>query len=126
MTTTAGLLGIMGVSCKHQGSIIQLPPIALDVRFGCNGFEAVMIYAVAVIAFPASWRRKVMGIIAGFGAIQVINILRIGALAYVGIHFNDLFEYIHIYVAQGIMIAISLGVFFVYLTYAGTPGKAPV
>jgi len=39
-------------------------------------------------------------------------------LAYSGIHFRRLFEYIHIYVAQGLMIAISLGIFFIYLYYA--------
>lgn len=115
---TSKVLGIMGIPCTYQGSIIQLPSISLDVRFGCNGLEAVMIYSVAVIAFPATWKKKILGIVAGFIIIQVINILRIASLAYSGIHFGRLFEYIHIYVAQGLMIAISLGVFFIYLHYA--------
>lgn len=115
---TSKILGIVNIPCTFQGSIIQLPAIALDVRFGCNGLEAVMIYSVAVIAFPAAWKKKILGIVAGFIIIQVINILRIASLAYSGIHFRRLFEYIHIYVAQGLMIAISLGVFFIYLHYA--------
>ena len=115
---TAKVLGILSIPCTYQGSIIQLPSISLDVKFGCNGLEAVMIYSVAVIAFPSSWKKKLIGISAGFLIIQVVNVLRIAALGYSGIHFKSLFEYIHIYVAQGIMIAVALGVFFLYLNYA--------
>ena len=121
---TAKILGIAGIPCIYKDSIIQMPSIALDVRFGCNGLEAVMIYSVAVIAFPSSWHKKLIGIIAGFLILQVINILRIAALAYSGIYLDGLFEYIHIYVAQGIMIAISLSIFFIYLNYARKTSRA--
>lgn len=115
---TSKVLGSMGIKCTYQGSIINLPSLSLDVRFGCNGLEAVMIYSVAIIAFPSTRMKKVIGIGAGFVAIQAINILRIAGLAYSGIHFKSLFEYIHIYVAQGMMIAVSLGMFFLYLHYS--------
>jgi exosortase H (IPTLxxWG-CTERM-specific) len=123
---TSKILEVLTIPSTYQGSVIKLPSIALDVRFGCNGLEAVMIYSVAVIAFPASWKDKLMGILGGFLVIQVINILRISSLAYSAIHFKDLFEYIHIYIAQGMMIAVSLGVFFIYLKYAKTSQKANV
>ena len=38
-----------------------------------------------------------------------------------GGNFKNLFEYIHVYVAQGIMIAVSLVIFFVYINYAQRP-----
>jgi exosortase H (IPTLxxWG-CTERM-specific) len=123
---TSKILEVLTIPSTYQGSVIKLPSIALDVRFGCNGLEAVMIYSVAVIAFPASWKDKLMGILGGFLVIQVINILRISSLAYSAIHFKNLFEYIHIYIAQGMMIAVSLGVFFIYLNYAKTSQKANV
>jgi len=112
------VLGLVGIPCTYKESIINLPGITLDVKFGCNGLEVVMIYSVAVVAFPATWKRKTLGILAGFLVLQVINILRIVALAYSGVHFKNLFEYIHVYVAQGIMIAVSLVIFFVYIDYA--------
>jgi exosortase H (IPTLxxWG-CTERM-specific) len=120
------ILEILGIPTSYQGSVIKLPSIALDVRFGCNGLEAVMIYAVAVMAFPTPWKSKLMGIAGGFVAIQVINILRIASLAYSAIHFKSLFEYIHIYVAQGLMIAVSLGIFFIYLNYAKSSQQANI
>jgi len=123
---TSGILETLCISSNYQGSVIKLPSIALDVRFGCNGLEAVMIYAVAVMAFPAPWKNKLMGIVGGFVAIQVINILRIASLAFSAIHFKSLFEYIHIYVAQGLMIAVSLGIFFIYLNYAKSSQQANI
>ncbi|MFH0994350.1 MAG: exosortase H [Pseudomonadota bacterium] len=120
---TASLLSVIGIASTCRGSIIELFSISLDVKFGCNGLEAVMIYSVAVIAFPASWKKKLIGIAAGFVVIQIVNILRIVGLAYFGVHARNLFEYIHTYIAQGMMIAISLGVFFIYLNYVKSTEK---
>jgi exosortase/archaeosortase family protein len=114
---TSKVLGFLSIPASFQGSLIRLPSITLDVQFGCNGLEAVMIYSVAVLAFPSAWKRKLYAILAGFIIIQAINILRIAGLAYSGVHFRNVFEYIHVYVAQGIMIAVALGIFFIYLNY---------
>lgn len=117
---TSKLLGVLNIPCTYQGSIINLPSISLDIKFGCNGLEAVMIYSVAVVAFPSTLKNKLIGIMAGFAVIQVVNILRIASLAYSGTHFRGFFEIIHIYIAQGMMIAVSLAIFFLYLHYART------
>jgi exosortase/archaeosortase family protein len=115
---TSWVLGALQMPCSVNGSLINLPAISLDVRFGCNGLEAVMIYSVAVIAFPAPWEKKTRGILTGFVLLQVANIIRIAGLAYAGTHFGSLFEYAHVYVAQGLMVALALGIFFGYLYYA--------
>ena len=120
---TSDILTALHIPSTCNGSIIHLPSISLDVRFGCNGLEAVMIYSVAVLAFPAPWKKKFYGIVAGFLIIQAINIVRIVGLAYAGVYFQNIFHYIHIYVAQGIMIAIALGTFFLYLAFTKTDGK---
>ncbi len=114
---TAKILEIFGVASTYDGSLINLPSISLDVEFGCNGLEAVMIYTVAVLTFPATWKNRLIGFVAGFLVIQVLNLIRIVALAYAGVYHRDLFDLIHIYVAQGVMIAVALGTFVLYLTY---------
>ncbi|MEM7009117.1 MAG: exosortase H [Thermodesulfobacteriota bacterium] len=123
---TAKILELFGINSTYNGTLINLPSITLDVAFGCNGLEAVMIYTVAVLTFPASWKDKIFGIVGGFLVIQVLNLIRIVALAYAGVYHRDLFELIHIYVAQGVMIAVALGTFVLYLSYLshGQPTKA--
>ncbi len=121
---TAWLIGLFNIPVTVDGSILRLPSISLDVRFGCNGLEAVMIYSVAVITFPSKWRDKIVGILAGFLLIQLINVFRIAGLAYSGVYHRQLFDIIHIYVAQGVMIAIALGVFLLYLRYTGRKNES--
>jgi len=114
---TANILELLGVTSTYNGSLINLPSISLDVEFGCNGLEAVMIYTVAVLTFPATWKNRLIGFVAGFLVIQVLNLIRIVALAYAGVYHRDMFDLIHIYVAQGVMIAVALGTFVLYLSY---------
>lgn len=121
------MLHITGLACTSQGTLINLPAVSLDVVFGCNGLDAAMIYAIAVIVYPAQWRKKITGIAAGSVALQIVNIFRIVILAHLvnsGMQLKSYFEYIHLYVAQGLMIAISLGIFFLYLSYARSPQTA--
>lgn len=114
---TAKFLTILSIPVTTFGSILQLPEISLDVKFGCNGLEAVMIYSCAVLAYPASIRLKIIGIIGGFLVIQILNLIRIISLGYTAVNFREAFDLIHIYIAQGIMIVIALGAFFIYLHY---------
>ena len=118
VAVTAFFLKLAGMAVQTSGVILQTPRAALEVRFGCNGLEAVLIYSVAVLAFPSSWARKIVGIAAGFVIIQVLNILRIVVLALIRVHLPAFFELFHIYVAQGIMIAVALVLFIGWIGYA--------
>ncbi len=115
VVVSSKLLHLAGVACTYRGSVIALPALSLDVQFGCNGLEAVMIYAIAVTAYPAHWKKKLKGIAIGFFILQTVNVLRILLLAFSGMHMRGFFDFIHMYIAQGMMIALSLGIFFVYL-----------
>jgi len=115
---THHILSVLNIQSSYHGTVISFPGISLNVLFGCNGLEAVMIYSIAILAFPAPWKTKLAGIAAGLLIIQVINIVRIVGLAYAAANHMEIFRIMHIYVAQGIMIAIALGIFFVYLHYA--------
>lgn len=116
---TARLLSLLGLQVGGSGSIIQLPGIALDVRFGCNGLEAVFIYGAALLAYPAPWRRKGVGFLAGLAAIQLLNLVRIAVLGMVGVYLPGWFHLFHIYVAQGLMIGVALVLFLGWLRWVG-------
>ena len=115
---TALILKPFGIIQGINGSVINLKGLSMDVRFGCNGLEAFMIYMVAVLSFPGGKGKKFIGIIVGFGLLQFFNILRIAGLGIIGVYLKDYFYYFHIYVAQGIMIAIAFVLFLLYLNYA--------
>ncbi len=97
------------------GSLIRLKGLTLDVRFGCNGLEAFLIFTVAILSFPAGVRQKITGVAAGFLILQVLNVLRIAGLGLSGIHLKEYFHYIHVYVAQGMMIAAARVLLLIWL-----------
>lgn len=107
-----------GVVQGISGSVINVKGMAMDVRFGCNGLEAFLIYMVGVLSFPAGLQKKIVGVVGGFLVLQILNVLRIGLLGLSGVYFAKYFKFIHIYVAQGMMIAIALVIFLVWLNYA--------
>ncbi len=116
---TAFVLQPFGIVKGVEGSIIHLRGISLNILFGCNGLEAFLIYAAAVLAFRGSFKKKIIGISTGFFVLQLLNVIRIVALGVVGVYFHQYFYYFHIYIAQGIMIAVSLILFLGYISYAG-------
>ena len=85
------------------------------IERGCNGVEAVIILFAAILAFPAPWRHKLLGLSAGFVAIQVLNVVRIVSLFWLGLWNRVWFDWFHLYLWQALIVLDALIVFLVWL-----------
>ncbi len=103
------------VALTYSANFIYLPGETLEIKFGCNGLEAVMLYISAILAYPASLKNKIYGLIIGFIVINIINIIRVMILGYVILEYNPYFDMMHTYVTQNIMIVFVFFAFIVYL-----------
>ena len=90
---------------------------AVSIEAGCNGVEAAIVLIAAVVAFPAQPLQKVAAIVAGFLAIQAMNILRIISLFYLGQWRMDVFSWTHLYLWPVLIMLDVLVVFLFYLRY---------
>lgn len=115
---TVIFLKFTGFNPIVEGSIITLNNFSMNVLFGCNGLEAFLIYTVGIISFPAKILHKIWGIVLGFFILQILNVLRITGLGLSGIYLKDYFDFIHIYLAQSIMIVFSVIMFIIWMNYA--------
>ncbi len=97
-------LNLLGQKVTLQGTEIHGPRFAVNIRNGCNGVEAMLIFIAAVLAFPASWRSRLVGLVLGVAAIQVVNLVRVIALYLTGVYFPKLFDASHTVVWQSIVI----------------------
>jgi len=99
-----------------SGKILQSTTngFAVSIEAGCNGVEATIVLIAAMLAFPAPWRNKIIGLVAGVLAVQGLNIVRIISLFYLGQWNYDVFEWAHIYVWQAL---IMLDVLIVWLLW---------
>src|SRR5262245_36415942 len=47
-----------------NGSVIQGNGFGINIYYGCDAEDVIMLFVAAVLAFPAAWRAKVVGVVA--------------------------------------------------------------
>lgn len=100
---------------------------AVGIAPGCDGIEAVIILVAAVMAFPAPWKHKIVGVVIGFFAIQALNLVRIISLFYMGQYSQVMFDWFHLYLWQALIVLDALAVWLIWLRYLPRPTRtAPV
>lgn len=87
---------------------------AVSIEAGCNGVEATLVLCAAIFAFPAPWRHKAIGLVIGVLAVQLLNVVRVISLFYLGQWDLEVFEWAHQYVWQAL---IMLDVLIVWLIW---------
>jgi len=115
------LAGLFDGDVMAHGRIIQSISngFAVEIAPGCNGVEAVIILAAAILAFPASGREKLVGLGVGIIAIQALNMVRIISLFYIGQWQPGWFEWAHLYVWQALIILDALLAWLIWLRWLG-------
>ncbi len=93
------LIEIFGGSVEIFGDILRSPinGFAVKVDNGCSGLEAVILICAAVLAFPTTWKMRLIGVLACSAAILGVNLIRIISLFYIGQHSMEWFEWAHLY-----------------------------
>ena len=97
-------LDLLGQDVTMAGTIIRSPRFAVNIRNGCNGVEAMLIFLAAVLAFPASWRSRLLGLALGILVIQIVNLVRVVALFLTGAYLPRFFDASHTVVWQTLVI----------------------
>jgi exosortase H (IPTLxxWG-CTERM-specific) len=90
---------------------------AVSIEAGCNGVEATIVLLAAILAFPAPWKHKLVGLAIGVVAVQGLNVVRVISLFYLGQWDRQWFEWAHLYVWQAL---IMLDVLIVWLVWVRT------
>ena len=88
---------------------------AVTILAGCNGVEAMIVLIAAMLAFPAPWKHRLLGIAAGIVAIQALNLVRIVSLFYLGQWDREVFEWAHLYAWQVLVMIDGLVVWLLWL-----------
>lgn len=97
-------LNLIGQDIEMQGTIIRSSRFAVNIRNGCNGVETMIIFLAAVLAFPAPWRARLIGLVFGCLAIQLVNLVRVVALFLTGAYFPAFFDSSHTVIWQTLVI----------------------
>jgi exosortase H (IPTLxxWG-CTERM-specific) len=116
---SAWLVTVFDPNVAASGKLLRSTAngFAVSIEAGCNGVEATIVLIAAMLAFPASWKRRLLGLAVGIVAVQGLNIVRVISLFYLGQWNLNVFEWAHLYVWQAL---IMLDVLIVWLVWVRT------
>ena len=98
------LLRWIGEPVNVVGTEIRSSSFSVQIENGCNGVETALLFGSAVLAFPASWKRRLQGLALGFVAIQLLNLVRVVSLFWIGAHHPTLFTQSHTVIWQSVVV----------------------
>ena len=108
-------LNLFGEHARVAGQVLTSSRFSVTIFNGCNGLEAILIFVSGVIAFPAPWRRKLLGVLLGFIAIQVFNVIRVVSLFYIGVFEPAWFNVSHVFIWQSLVIVFGVVLWLVWV-----------
>ena len=106
------VLALFQMPVQQSGSSLFVASTAIRIVSDCSPHMPYLIYAAVVLAFPATWRQRLLGLLGGAAVIHVFNTLRILALIAILARKRDWFEFAHVYLWQ------TGTVFAVFATFA--------
>jgi len=108
------------------GNILQSSGngFAVAIQPGCNGVEACIVLVAGMLAFPAPWRLRLIGLAVGILAVQAVNVLRVISLFYLGQWDFEWFQFAHLYLWQALIMFDVLVVWLLWIRAVGRGSAA--
>jgi exosortase H (IPTLxxWG-CTERM-specific) len=113
-SVSGALLNALGERAEVVGTEIRSSSFGVNIENGCNGVETALLFGAAVLAFPASWAHRLIGLALGFVAIQFLNLFRVITLFWIGLHRPALFNSSHTVIWQSVVVLFGVVLFLLW------------
>ena len=111
-------LGIIDLPVSIDGVIISTQGFSVRIIRECTVVGPVLVMGMGIFSYPASFRRKAWGVVWGTLIMLLVNQIRIASLFFIGIKFPVLLEVAHLVIWQGILIAIGIVIWLIWVEKA--------
>ena len=125
-TACGFVLSVFSDGVHYSGKYVSYNGFSVEIIDECTGLLEMVIYLAAVVAFSASIRKKLIGIVAGVPAIYLFNVLRIIVLLIAGSMSKRVFDFMHLYFWQATLILMIATVWIGWLYLVVYREKKPV
>lgn len=124
--TSHGVIRLLGEETTLDDVDVVGEGVAISIREECNAIPAIFIFFAAVLAFPAPWKKKALGLALGFPAIFAVNTVRVVTLYYAAKYCSrDIFEALHLYVWQALVIIFAIFTWIFWADHVVAKPKRP-
>ena len=117
------VIRFFGTASIISETVITSSRFSVNVVQGCDSIYPTAMLWAAFLAYPSTWKSKLIGIIGGAIVLFIVNIIRIVTMFYIGMYFPSLFDMVHVYAWQALFILLTLAV---WLLWAVKISKAPI
>jgi len=113
---SAAALHALGLEVRSAPHALATTDNSFSVAIGnsCNGAWAHLILLASVMAYPASWREKLVGLAVGQPLLFVLNLVRVVSLFVIGVYVPAIFRGAHVYVWQFLIIGFAMLILFIW------------
>ena len=111
-------LGIIDLPVSIDGVIISAQGFSVRIIRECTIVGPVLVMGMGIFSYPASFRRKAWGVVWGALIMLLVNQIRMASLFFIGIKFPLLLEVAHLVIWQGILIAIGIVIWLIWVEKA--------
>jgi exosortase H (IPTLxxWG-CTERM-specific) len=115
-TATVLTLRSFGIEARAEGTVIQSSLGSIEIVRECTAAYPTAMYWAAVLAYPCTLRRKLIGAAVGALAIQVINLARVVSLCCIHKWYPQIFETAHLVVWQSLIVFFTLLIWIIWAT----------
>jgi len=91
---------------------------AITVERGCDAIAPTALFVAAVIASPATWRRKLWAVLGGVTILMVVNLIRIISLFLTAVYWPAAFDVMHLDVWQAVFIFLAIALWALWASWA--------
>jgi exosortase/archaeosortase family protein len=114
----------LGQDTRLTDTTIRSARFAITVRRGCDAIEPAWLFCAAVLAYPGRAGPKVLFCLAGTLALQLLNLVRIVSLFFVGLHWPGFFQSAHLEIWPVVFIVIALLLWTGWIRWTRQPVRA--
>ena len=119
--SVSAFMSLFTTQMASHGDLVTYDGFSVSIIIECVGILEMLIYSACVLAFPAPWRARAIGVPLGCLAIFSFNVLRIATLLVVGRHWHGAFDFFHLYFWQATLIAMIVGVLYGWIRLCVRP-----
>jgi len=123
-SVSGAILRLLGEPVSVTGTTISGGGFGVNIENGCNGIETALLFVSAVLAFPSPWRARLAGAAAGLFAIEIVNLVRVVSLYWIGHRHPALFQSSHTVIWQSLVVLFGVVLFFVWAARQSGPARA--
>ncbi len=112
-------LSLLGHHAQAEGRLVTSSLVNINVIRDCTAVHPGAILVAGVLAYPSTWKMKLLGVATGVPALIVINQGRLVSLCYVGSWYPERLEFFHLIVWQSLIVLASVLLFAFWAGFAG-------